>query len=493
MKHSISRRDFLRTGLVASAGAAIASPLITRRAHGANDTVGIGILGMGWRGGDLAKSIQRHEKTQIVAVADPDKNNAAKAAQFEGAKAYADLRELLDDPRVDVVFVSTCNHWHCLASILAMQAGKDVYVEKPLSHTQWEGRQVVNAARKYNRVCQLGTQQRSDLGLQNAAKTFLHEEQQLGRILYVQANRLGVREPIGKRDTPLPIPEEVDYNLWLGPAADQPLYRDKFHYDWHWNFNTGNGEMGNWGTHILDDIRNVCYRDSVMLPKRILVAGGRAAWNDAGNTPNVHFAFFDTGSFPTILALSNMTASPTDKKDWSVPGARSFSGPGSGYVVACEGGYYLGQRGSGKAIDLDGKEIAKFPGADHMHMHVGNFFEAVRNRTPQSLNAEIEQGHASSGWCNLANIGFQVGRPYSRAEAESIAPDLEQWSAILGDMEKHLAAFGVSVEGPEMRMSPILHHNEQSERFVGNYADAANAFLKRQYREPFVVPEIILD
>ena len=195
-----------------------------------------------------------------------------------------------------------------------MQAGKDVYVEKPLSHRQWEGRQVVNAARKYKKVVQLGTQHRSDLPLQDPAKDLLHNKKALGKILYVQANRLGVREPIGKRSAPLIISKDIDYNLWLGPAADQPIYRDKLHYDWHWDFNTGNGEMGNWGVHIIDDVRNVAYQDSVILPKRILAVGGRAVWGDAGNTPNVHFVCFDTGTYPTIMALSNMTQAPDKKR-----------------------------------------------------------------------------------------------------------------------------------------------------------------------------------
>jgi hypothetical protein len=248
--------------------------------------------------------------------------------------------------------------------------------------------------------------------------------------------------------------------------------------------------MGNWGTHILDDIRNVCYRDSVVLPRRIQVVGGRAAWNDAGETPNVHFAFFDTGTYPTILALSNMTESPDGKGAWSATGLRDFTGPGSGYVVACEGGYYLGQRGSGKAIDLDGKEIASFRGGDRMHLHTGNFFEAVRTRNSNILNAEIETGHASTGWCNLANVGFQVGGAYSREKTEEIAQGLKQWEGLLKGMEEHLARFGVSPDDPAIRMSPILEHNPKTERFIGAHAEAANAFLKRNYRKPFSVPKI---
>ncbi len=487
---SLTRRNFLKRGLAVGATTALPSTFFIGNSFSANDTIGIGIMGMGWRGGQLSDSFIKQQGCRIVAIADPDKTLAAKASNFEGAKGYNDFRKMLDDPRVDVVVVSTCNHWHCLASIMAMQAGKDVYVEKPLSHTQWEGRQVVNAARKYKKVVQLGTQHRSDLQLQLAAKKFLHEDKKLGKILYVQANRLGVREPIGKRQTPLEISKDIDYNLWLGPAADQPIFRDKLHYDWHWDFNTGNGEMGNWGVHIMDDVRNVCYQDSVILPKRILAVGGRAAWGDAGNTPNVHFVCFDTGTFPTILALSNMTQVPNKKDSWSVKADRDFSGPESGYVVACEGGYYLGQRGSGKAIDLQGKEIAKFRGGDRVFLHTGNFLKAVRKQDNSMLNAEVEVGHASTGWCNLANVAFQVGETYSRDIAESILPKSDVWGKILDNMEEQLGNFKVSMKDPCIKMSQILTHDPQTERFVGEHAAEANKHLKRAYRDPFVVPEI---
>ena len=136
-----------------------------------------------------------------------------------------------------------------------MEEGKDVYVEKPLSHSQWEGQQTVNAARRYNRICQVGTQQRSD-PMQAEIKKFLHEEKALGEIKTARVNRFGVRGPIGKRSTPLEIDKSVDYDLWLGPAEDKPIFRNKLQYDWHWDFNTGSGEMGNWGVHVLDDLRN---------------------------------------------------------------------------------------------------------------------------------------------------------------------------------------------------------------------------------------------
>jgi predicted dehydrogenase len=369
-----------------------------------------------------------------------------------------------------------------------MQAGKDVYVEKPLSHSQWEGRQVVRAARKYDKIVQVGTQQRSD-PLQAEIKKFLHEDQGLGKILYAQANRLGPRAGIGRNAAPLTIPDNIDYDLWLGPAQDEPIYRDQLHYDWHWDWNTGSGEMGNWGVHVLDDVRNVVYQDSVTTPKRILSVGGRVAWNDAGNTPNVHYVYFDTGSYPTLIALSNLTDGPGQRDGWTTQAGRAVPGPGTGYVVVCEGGYYLGVRGSGKAVDRQGKTIREFRGGDRDLIHLENFLNAVRTRDRGSLNTEVEVGHASTGWCNLANVAHRASGVFSRDQAESVDSDFDTWGLLLDEMAAHLKKFDIPMSSAEIRMSPVLHHDPQTEQFTGQHAPLANALLKRSYRSPFVVPE----
>ena len=329
------------------------------------------------------------EGVNVAALCDVDEKRLGTAkSNFPKAEGFRDLRKLISSPHVDAVVVATCNHWHCLAAIWAMEAGKDVYVEKPLSHSQWEGKQTVAAARKFDRICQLGTQQRSD-PMQAEIKKFLHEEQGLGKIKSARVNRYGVRQSIGKRDTPLPIEKNVDYDLWLGPAQDLPIYRDKLHYDWHWVWNTGSGEMGNWGVHVLDDLRNNIFQDKVALPKRILGGGGRVVYNDAGETPNVHFAYFDTGSIPVVIGLSNLPAESGGRKSAPHPG------PGSGYIAYCEGGRFEGQRGRGVAYDNDGKVIRNFRGnGDKRHQQ--NFLDAVRAHDRTMLNAEVEVGNDST-------------------------------------------------------------------------------------------------
>jgi predicted dehydrogenase len=490
MPSRIDRRSFLTASL--ATGAAILLPgsrsFAATKTLGPNDEIGVGMIGAGGRAGELLSTVMKVPGVKVLSVADPDSKRAESMAKKCGAVAHQDLRKIIEDPNIHAVFIATCNHWHCLAAMWAMEAGKDVYVEKPLSHTQWEGRQVVNAARKYNRIVQVGTQQRSD-PMQAELKKFLHEDKSLGAIEYVQANRLGARAPIGKRKDALAIPKEVNYDLWLGPAEDQPLLRNALHYDWHWTFNTGNGEMGNWGVHVLDDVRNVAYQDSVSLPNGVFAVGGRVAWDDAGDTPNVHYAIFETDSFPTLIALSNLAGGKELKGSWDSKAGRPDSGPGSGYVVACEGGYLLGQRQGARAIDRDGKTIRSFKGGDIVRLHIENFFAAMRSRDQHSLNAEVQIGHDSTGWCNLANVGYQTASSFDAEQVKAAGASIEAWPKLMEEVERQLQPLNVKV--PDLLVSPKLSHDAKTERFVGDHADIANKFLKRtSYRKGYEFPEI---
>lgn len=478
--HHLTRRDFLRTGLATGAALSLAPSFV----RAANEEVNVGFISCGGRANQLMGHFEKVAGVNIAGLCDPDEARLGKTHErYPNAKTWKDLRGLIDDDSLDVVVVATCNHWHCLAAIWAMEAGKDVYVEKPLSHSQWEGRQTVAAARKYNRICQVGTQQRSD-PMQTQIKQFLHEEQALGPIVSARVNRYGVRGAIGKRSTPLEIDPSIDYDLWLGPAQDKPIFRDNLHYDWHWDWNTGSGEMGNWGVHVLDDLRNNVFEDKVSLPVRIFGGGGRVAWNDAGETPNVHFVYFDTGSIPVVIGLSNLPKSPGER------GAAPHPGPGSGYIAYCEGGRFEGQRGSAEAFDAEGKSMRKFKGSGGNDDHQKNFIDAVRTRDASTLNADVEVGHHSTGWCNLANIAFQAGATFTNDAAKSIDGDRGVWGNLLDEMDGHLAAHGIKLESAEIRLSPILTVDPAEEVFVGPNAQAANAFLKREYRDGYVVPEI---
>ncbi len=477
-----NRRDFLRTTL--AVGSALALPACSGLAAGANDTINLGFIGCGGRGGEQMRAFSKLEGVRFAGLCDPDPQRLDAAKQkFPDAKISADMRGLIEDKGIDAVVITTCNHWHCLAAIWAMEAGKDVYVEKPLSHSHWEGRQAVAAARKYGKICQVGTQQRSD-PMQAEIKKFLHEEKALGKIKLARVNRYGVRAPIGKRTEPLPIPEGLNYDLWLGPAQEKPIYRDKLQYDWHWDWNTGSGEMGNWGVHVLDDLRNNIFLDKVSLPKRVLGGGGRVVWNDAGETPNIHFAYFDTGSIPVVIGLTNLTAGPDSQKSPACPG------PGSGYVAYCEGGRFEGQRGRAAAFDNDGKVVKEFKGNSGGDFHQQNFLDAVRARDASILRSDVKVGHDSTGWCNLANVAFRAGLPYKAADTRQVSDGAEMWEGLLESMGKLLDAHGLKLESDAIKLSPMLEVDSASEKFVGDHAELANGFLKREYRKPYVVPEL---
>ncbi len=479
----LNRRKFIGAGL--AMGVTAAFPARSIFAANANEEISLGFISCGKRAVKLMNSFSKIPGVNIAGLCDPDEDRLASAKrQYPKAKTWTNLRALIDDMSIDAVVIATCNHWHCLAAIWAMEAGKDVYIEKPLSHTQWEGRQTVAAARKYGKICQLGTQQRSD-PMQTEIKKFLHEERALGEILTARVNRFGVREPIGKRATPWTPSKGVDYDVWLGPAQSEPLYRDNLHYDWHWDFNTGSGEMGNWGVHVLDDLRNNIFQDKVALPKRILGGGGRVVYNDAGETPNVHFCYFDTGGIPVVIALSNLTAGTESKNSSPHPG------PNSGYMAFCEGGRFEGQRGRAEAFDKDGKSIKKFKGTGGMGLHQQNFIDAVRSRDSSILNADVQVGHDSTGWCNLANISYLSGRTFSFADAKQVDQGSQLWESVLGDMDKLLKSHGLGMESADIKLSPLLTIDPKSEQFVGSNATGANQFLKREYRKGYEVPEIV--
>lgn len=318
--------------------------------------------------------------------------------------------------------------------------------------------------------------------MQAEIKKFLHKDRAFGEIKAARVNRYGMRGSIGKRDTPLKIAKSINYDLWLGPAKDEALFRQKLHYDWHWDWNTGSGEMGNWGVHVLDDVRNNIFQDSVAVPKRILGGGGRVLWNDGGQTPNVHFAYLDTGSIPVVIGISNLSAKADKRLEWDM------SGPTSGYIAYCEGGRLEGQRGKAKAIDRQGKVVREFKG-DSGKAHQQNFIDAIRANDTSILKADVQVGHDSTSWCNLANIASRMGIEFELADTEQIKQST--WRDTLQQFSGHLEGRGMKLNDKSLKLSPLLSLDAQG-HFVGDGADKANGMLKREYREGYEVPEMAL-
>jgi len=223
-------------------------------------------------------------------------------------------------------------------------------------------------------------------------------------------------------------------------------------------------------------VRNTAIRDKCTMPLRILAGGGRIAWNDAGNSPNVHFVYYDTGIVPVLFDLTNLPTKP------GVRQSPNYKGTRSGYVIECEGGWYAGGRGGGSAFDADGQRIEKLSG-DGGRGHAKNFIDAVRSRDKSKLTAPVETiGHHSSAWCNLANVAYQLGGKYSKGQVMEINKGYKPWEDLLETAREHYAAHGADLDSDQIKLSPILEMDPKTERFVGPNADEANKFLTREFR-----------
>ena len=480
----LNRREFLGAGALTLSSLSISSPFVL--AEPPKDKLRVALLGCGGRGSFLATRFPLLRDAELVALCDPDSDRvAALSKNVPGAKnCGADMRVVFDDPDVDAVIVATCNHWHALAAIWAMQAGKDVYLEKPICLNLWEGEQLAAAAKKYGKLVQVGTELRTDPEHHAEVRRFLREQKALGEPKSVRISRFAARPGIGKRSTPLVPPANVDFNLWLGPAPEGPIYRNSLHYDWHWDWRTGNGETGNWGPHLLDDCREDVFLDQIGAPKRVLSVGARVGYDDAGDTPNETAIFYDAGSIPVVFCISNLP----DKTNPKTSG--KCAGPSSGYAVFCEGGRYEKQLGSAAAFDSKGAKIRDFQATDERIStvyHLQNFVDCVLQNASEKLNAPLQTGVDTAAWYNGANAAHRLGEPYSKRETLDLLGNDETFATALDDLEKHLAAQGIAMNADSFKASRFLEYDGTA-GFKGEYAEAAKELLTIRYREPFVVP-----
>ncbi|HKJ69100.1 MAG TPA: Gfo/Idh/MocA family oxidoreductase [bacterium] len=486
-----TRRDFLK-GMAALSGGLALTPTLSagrtaQRTLGANDTIRMAVVGFRGKGAQHIEILRDTPNVQVAALCDVDQAILDREAQTfrednEPVDTYTDVRNVLDDDTIDAVVIATPNHWHALITVWACQAGKDVYVEKPVSHDIWEGQQMVAVARKYNRIVQSGTQLRSDGGLRRAFEYI--REGNIGEIQLARTIHYSRRESIGKVTGPQAVPASVDYNLWTGPAHMQPLMRLQLHYDWHWDWTTGNGELGNNGVHRLDLCRWVMDEDA--LPRHVLSVGGRFGYDDDGETPNTHIIYYDYARNPVICEIRGL---PT-KKDSPVMDA--YRDIRIGVVIHCEEGYFAGSGGGGIIYDNDGNRVESFEG-DAGAGHHDNWIQAIRSRNRQELHAEIYDGHISSALCHLGNISHRSG---SVASPDAIAERLDGDPAMTDAYDRfraHLEANEVDLNATQATLGTWLNVNTSSEVQFSqpeeNTNVLANALLKRDYREPFVLPE----
>jgi predicted dehydrogenase len=438
----------------------------------ANDTVRLAVIGCRIRGRVHAREFGSQAGCEVTYVCDPDRALTAElAAAVEkqagrAPKAVQDMRRIFDDPTVDAVSIATCNHWHALAAIWAMQAGKDVYVEKPISHNVWEGRRMVEVARKTGRICAAGTQNRSNAALSAAMEHVRRGG--IGKVRLARSIIYGGRGSIGGPGR-YDVPATVDYNLWAGPAPLSPLTRPQFHYDWHWFWDTGSGELGNNNIHMVD----VCRWGLGVtgLGRSVLSFGGRLGYQDAGETPNTQVVIHDFGEAAIIQEVRGLKTEPYNPK---------FN---SGWIFEGADGYVAGT----SLFDREGNLIRTFPGRTESHF--ANFLKAVRSRNVQELNAPVAEGHLSSALCHLGNISYRRGHAASPAEIRERLGSGSWRDEALATFERtreHLAANGVDLDRTPLTLGPLLRLDPSQERFQED--PSANALLTRAYRAPFVVP-----
>lgn len=480
--NSISRRAFLFKSAALTAALAIAPH---RRVLGANDDVRVAIVGVGNKGSQHVGMFKKVPGVSVVALCDPDSERLKAAMEKHFADAgekpqtYSDIRKVLDDKSIDAICVATPNHWHALATVWACQAGKDVYVEKPCSHTIYEGQQMIAAAKKYGRVVQVGTQSRSDSGLQNALQYI--KQGGIGDIEYIRGIYYNLREPIGKVSGPQQPPASVDYTLWQGPVPEAPLMREKLHYDWHWQWPYGNGELGNNMVHMLD--LATWFLDIKDYPRRVMSVGNRFQWDDDGQTPNAQVVYYDYEPVPVICELRNLPRFKGDTLADNILGLRV------GIVVKGKDGQYAGYNTGGWIYDNKGKRQKQFKG-DGGGSHQQNFIDAVRARKPEMLKTNIHMGALDAALCHMGNISHRLGAPADGKkimEAAEGAPVLQQ---TLCGMTDHLLVNNVDVQKWPRQLGPWVTFDGAAGKFTGDQADAANKYLKETYRPGFEVPDL---
>lgn len=425
----MSRRRFLGS----SAAAVMTAGVMGRgTVFGANDRIRIACVGINGRGESHIQGFSDQPGSEVVALCDVDRKVLeGRAAAFEKntgkkPKTYVDMRDLFADDGIDAVTFATPNHWHSLGAIWACQAGKDVYVEKPMSHNVFEGRQLVEVAKQSGRVVMVGTQRRTEKDWNRAIQRL--REGVIGDLYMARALCFKNRDSIGIQPDGTP-PDTLDWNLWQGPAAERAYNPNYVHYNWHWFWAYGNGDMGNQGVHQMDV---ALWGLGQRWPVRVGCMGGRYTYEDQGETPNTQVATFqyDDG---TMLVFEVRGRATNDEL-----GARV------GNLFYGSGGYMVDTR----FFDKDNKEIpdTEAKEIDLENSHWAQFLKAVRSRKPEDNTALPESGHCSAAHCHLANVAYRVGSQ--------------------------------------------LQFDGAAEQFTGANAGDANALLSRNYRAGFEVKKV---
>jgi predicted dehydrogenase len=478
--------------LAAAATVTIAGTKSAGRVLGANETIRLGVAGLNGRGRDHVQAFAGMKGVQVTYLVDPDRRVFTKGIRGKSdgetktlveyvrdkcsvePKTVQDVRDALDDQNLDALSIATPNHWHALMTIWACERKKDVFVEKPCCHNLNEGHMAVAYARKYNRIVQHGTQNRSDPAWAKVAAV-IHSGK-LGRLLVSRGLCYKPRPSIGTKN-PEPPPPDLDFNLWLGPAAERPFHRNLVHYNWHWFWDFGNGDIGNQGVHEMD-IARWMIPPKARYPKSVISLGGRFGYQDQGETPNTQIALFDFGATQLVFEVRGLPTEP-------------YQGEKIGNIFHLEEGTIVGKtrfipKGKKDAINLPdfGIETPSRSGN-----HYENFIAAIRTRRREDLTADIGEGFYSSALCHLANASYRVGRMAPFDKKKNAFGDNQEAGLTLARMEEHLKKNGVALDGQSYCLGKKLEYTVE----LDNVKDHdARVILNGKYRKGFDVPEKVL-
>ena len=488
----MSRRSFVKKTAVA-AGAVCGAGLLTdaasyARVIGANDKVRLALAGAGGRGGEHCKFFSEIPNVEFVWVVEPDANRAGAMAKrvadtFKTTpKVGSEYRAMLEDKDVDAVSVASCNHWHALMGIWACQADKDVFLEKPCSQNLAEGRVLIDTAEKTKRIVQHGTQNRSLLGWKAVAEAIRNEKygKLIGAKVYCHRPRPGLKfKPTGDP------PANLDWNQWIGPVAMEPYHANLMPYNWHWFWNTGNGEIGNNGVHYFDICRWVL---GWMHPNSAISFGTRFVpdketdYKDQAETPNIQFVLYDFNGIPLVYESCGLRGKKEEWTPWEKPEFYTdqgvFDRSGKNYLFRPNGGgepvvIYNGN-------DTPEGYTEKFP-----QRHFENFINCVRDRDASKLFAPIREGHYSAGICHWGNVSYRTAEPAPLDKAREAMGDnplmLKSMDSVLTNVQKVL---DIDPKEIPFMLGKKLEIDVEKEKVTN--LEAANAFLTRPPRAPFV-------
>jgi predicted dehydrogenase len=480
-----TRRQFLKTSSAVGGSLLITGTRASGQVEGASERVRIAVAGVNGRGQSHLNGWMGQDNVEVAYIIDPDERVRARTMKSleertEGnlrTKAIRDVREALDDKSIDAISIATPNHWHSLMTIWGAQAGKHVYVEKPMSHDIREGRIAVEAQKKYGVVIQHGTQRRSDAGVAG-----LHEALQRGdlprlKISYGYAckQRKGIGfEPVG------PPPANLDWELWKGPAVISDYHANFHPYDWHWFWKTGNGDLNNQGTHQLDVARWALDTDQTH-PVRVMALGGRFQWDDQGETPNTMFglAEFPNGQ-NVIFNVRNVNYEGYQRQ---VTNEYHLE---DGSKIIGEGKYQIVRPGSDEPEPLELPEGKVTPGGNW-----AAFIAAIRAGDPMMANGNATDAHYGCVLGHLMNNSYRLGKkvPFN-AKAGKFGDNSDAAEHFLKLHEVMRDGVGLPADGAEYTVGPWLTFDPETERHTGEYAEEANALLKDPNNEGFRVPTL---